>query len=206
MLYCLMDGRARTATELALVGEIRPATASAHLGRLHDERLVRVQAQGKHRYYSLGGPDVADVLEALSVVAGVSATAFEPNTPTHLRAARTCYDHIAGALGVALHDRLVELGWLAPHSKGAYELGSKGEAGFESLGVAVPELRRLRRRFVYGCLDWSERKPHVGGAVGAAMFDVAVRRRWVERERHSRALRITALGRRELASRFDIAG
>src|SRR5690348_5069170 len=82
MLYCLMDGRARTATELALVGEIRPATASAHLGRLYDERLVRDQAQSKHRYYSLGGPDVADVLEALSVVAGVSATAFEPNTTT----------------------------------------------------------------------------------------------------------------------------
>jgi DNA-binding transcriptional ArsR family regulator len=203
MLYCLMDGRARTATELALVGEVRPATASAHLARLHHERLVRVLAQGKHRYYSLGGPDVAEVMEALSVLAGFSPGTFEPNTPTHLRAARTCYDHIAGALGVELHDRLVEMGWLSePASKGAYDITPKGERGFESLGVAIPDLRRLRRRFAYACVDWSERKAHLGGAVGAALLDVAIARRWIERDRFDRALKVTALGRRELAARF----
>jgi DNA-binding transcriptional ArsR family regulator len=206
MLYCLMDGRARTATELALVGEIRPATASAHLARLHDERLVRVLAQGKHRYYRLGGPDVAEVMEALSVLAGFSPAAFEPNTPTHLRAARTCYDHIAGALGVELHDGLVEMGWLsAPNSKDAYDVTPKGERAFEALGVAVPELRRLRRRFAYACVDWSERRAHLGGAVGAALLDVALTRRWVQRDRFDRALTVTALGRRELAARFGAA-
>ena len=206
MLYCLMDGRARTATELALVGEIRPATASAHLARLRDEQLVRLLVQGKHRYYSLGGPDVAELMEALSVLAGFSPTAFQANTPTHLRAARTCYDHIAGALGVELHDRLVEIGWLlAPAAKGGYEVTPKGERGFESLGVAIPELRRLRRRFAYACVDWSERRPHLGGAVGAALFDVAIVRKWIERDRGSRALRVTALGRRELGARFGAA-
>src|SRR5215207_1905191 len=114
MLYCLVDGHARTSTELAVVAEVTPSTASAHLQRLKRQQLVVVLAQGKHRYYSLGGPDVAAALEALSVLAGGSRRTFVPNTPTHLRAARTCYDHIAGRLGVSLHDRLRELCWLTP--------------------------------------------------------------------------------------------
>src|SRR5881296_1414288 len=113
MLYCLVDGRSRTSTELAMVADVTPSTASVHLHRLKAQRLVRVFAQGKHRYYGLEGTNVAAVLEALSVLAGGSRDAFEPNTPTRLRAARTCYDHIAGALGVSLHDRFQALGWLS---------------------------------------------------------------------------------------------
>src|SRR5579864_9122806 len=109
MLYCLLDGRARTSTELAVVAEVTPSTASVHLQRLKTERLVKVFAQGKHRYYSLEGSNVAAALEALSVLAGGSRVAFVPNTPNRLRAARTCYDHIAGTLGVTLHDRFTEL-------------------------------------------------------------------------------------------------
>src|SRR5439155_7778862 len=105
MLYCLADGRARTSTELAIVADVSPSTASVHLQRLRTRRLVKVYAQGKHRYYSLAGANVAAVLEALSVLAGKSGDAFVPNTPNRLRAARTCYDHIAGTLGVSLHDR-----------------------------------------------------------------------------------------------------
>ncbi|MGC2506533.1 MAG: helix-turn-helix transcriptional regulator, partial [Candidatus Acidiferrales bacterium] len=112
MLYCLTDGRARTSTELAVVADISPSTASAHLQRLLTERLVKVFAQGKHRYYSLERADVAAALEALSVLAGGSCAAFVPNTPNGLRAARRCYDHIAGALGVSLHDRFRAMGWL----------------------------------------------------------------------------------------------
>src|SRR5262249_45130118 len=113
MLYSLVDGRARTATELAAVAEGTPAPASVHLQRLKAQRLVRVTAQGKHRYYSLGGSQVADALEALSVLAGGSHDRFVPNTPHRLRAARTCYDHLAGTLGVALHDRFVTATWLS---------------------------------------------------------------------------------------------
>lgn len=116
MLYCLVDGRARTSTELSVVAEVTPSTASVHLHKLLSQRLITVFAQGKHRYYSLEGPNVAAVLEALSVLAGGARTAFAPNTPNRLRVARTCYDHIAGALGVALHDRVTALGWLSEPS------------------------------------------------------------------------------------------
>ena len=97
MLYCLMDGHARTSTELAVVAGVSPSTASVHLARLLEQRLVQVLAQGKHRYYSLQGPSVAAALEALMVVAGGARERFVPNTPTRLRNARTCYDHMAGA-------------------------------------------------------------------------------------------------------------
>src|SRR5215475_1780501 len=113
MLYALLDGHARTSTELALVAEVSPSTASVHLAHLKQRGLVRVLAQGKHRYYSLEGTHTAAALEALMVVAVGPGNRFVPNTPVRLRAARTCYDHIAGKVGVALHDRLKELGWLA---------------------------------------------------------------------------------------------
>src|SRR3954451_18102385 len=112
MLYCLMDGHARTSTELAVVASVSPSTASVHLARLKTEKLVSVHAQGKHRYYRLDDPHVGMALEAPAVVAGHRSRPFVPNTPTRLRTARTCYDHIAGALGVELHDRLIARRWL----------------------------------------------------------------------------------------------
>ena len=113
ILFCLMDGHARTSTELAVVAEVSPSTTSVHLNRLRAERLITVLVQGKHRYYSLEGPRVARALEALSVLAGGSSDAFVPSTPQGLRAARTCYDHMAGALGVAFLDRFKTLRWLS---------------------------------------------------------------------------------------------
>src|ERR1700691_3977787 len=113
MLYCLSDGRARTSTELAVVADVSPSTASVHLQRLRNQRLVTVFAQGKHRYYSLEGANVAAALEALSVLAGESCKPFVPNTPNRLRAARTCYDHMAGTVGVMLNERFTSLGWLS---------------------------------------------------------------------------------------------
>src|SRR5471030_1260792 len=110
MLCALLDNRARTSTELAMIGGVNPSTASAHLSRLKAEHLVRVLVQGKHRYYSLHGADVARALEGLSVLAGGTRANFVPNTPNRLRAARTCYDHLAGALGVQLFDRWVAMG------------------------------------------------------------------------------------------------
>src|SRR5580658_6624373 len=117
MLYCLMDGHARTSTELSVVANVSPSTASVHLNRLMTERLVKVLVQGKHRFYSLEGPSVANALEGLSVLAGRARDKFVPSTPSRLRAARTCYDHMAGAAGVALHDRFQALGWLSAVSK-----------------------------------------------------------------------------------------
>ncbi len=206
MLYCLVDGHARTSTELALVADVTPSTASVHLQRLKTQRLVKVFAQGKHRYYSLEGADVAAALEALSVLAGGSRNAFVPNTPNRLRAARTCYDHIAGTLGVALHDRFKALGWLSAASgtDSAYNLVPDGVKAFEALGIDIEATRTLRRRFAYACVDWSERRPHVGGAVGAALLKVALKRKWVIQDLDSRALSITKVGRREMLTRFGL--
>lgn len=201
MLFCLMDGHARTSTELAVVADVSASTASAHLNRLKTERLVKVITQGKHRFYSLEGPKVARVLEGLSVLADQPRRKFVPNTPTRLRAARVCYDHLAGHLGVSLHDRLKDLAWLDD----AYDLTAAGAKALESLGVDVEEMRKLRRRFAYACLDWSERRPHIGGALGSALLQAAFKRKWVTRDLDSRAIQVTNTGRRELFARFGIA-
>lgn len=205
MLYALMDDHARTSTELAVIGEVSPSTASVHLGRLRAERLVKVHSQGKHRYYSLEGVNVAAALEALDVVAGRPRGAFVPTAPTHLRAARTCYDHMAGAVAVMLHDRLKALNWITVRGgDDSYDLSAAGAKAFEALGVDVTAARTLRRRFAFGCLDWSERRPHLGGAIGAALLKIALKRKWVLREFDSRALTVTPNGRREMAARFGV--
>jgi DNA-binding transcriptional ArsR family regulator len=206
ILYCLLDGRARTSTELAAVAEVSPSTTSAHLKRLTGARLVRVVRQGKHRYYSLTGADVAGVLESLSVVAGTGQRPYRPRAPESLRAARTCYDHLAGAVGVALHDRLQSMGWLCSSASplNEYVLSEQATQVFGELGVDVAGARSLRRRFACGCLDWSERRFHLGGALGAALLAMARQRKWVRPHLDSRALTVTDLGRRELRSRFGV--
>jgi DNA-binding transcriptional ArsR family regulator len=209
MLSSLLDGHARTSTELAVVGEVSPSTASVHLSRLKAENLIKVLVQGKHRYYSLQGAEVASALEALSVLAGNPHARFVPNTPNHLRAARTCYDHIAGTLGVALHDRIKNLGWLSNRPANsddddAYDLSEKGAKALETLGIDVDATRALRRRFAFACLDWSERRSHLGGAIGAALLNVALKRKWLTQHLDSRALQITSNGRRELQARFGL--
>ena len=207
MLYSLLDGHARTSTELAVVANVTPSTASVHLLRLKTQGLVSVFAQGKHRYYSLDGGNVAAALEALSVLAGGSRQAFVPNTPSRLRAARTCYDHIAGTLGVSLHDRFKALGWLSTGSvrdNHAYDVTEDGAKAFRALGIDVDATRKLRRRFACACLDWSERKPHIGGALGAALLQIALKRKWVTQDLDSRALELTQHGRREIWTRLGL--
>jgi DNA-binding transcriptional ArsR family regulator len=207
MLLCLVDGLARTSTELAVIGEVSPPTASVHLNRLKAENLVRVQAQGRLRYYNLAGPSVARALERLSVLAGRSRTDFVPKTPDRLRAARVCYDHVAGAVAVSLHDRFLTLRWIQRsrlESGSAYELTLAGSNALRALGVDIEATRALRRRFAYGCLDWSERRPHIAGALGAGLLKLLLKRRWITRDLDGRALSVTALGRREMQNRFGL--
>ncbi len=192
ILSTLLDGRRRTSTELATAAGVMPSTASAHLNRLRDEQLVTVHAQGRHRYYALAGADVAAALEALHVIAGANE-AWVSSTPQSLRAARTCYDHIAGFLGVSVHDRFVELGWIEN-----YEVTAPGVEEFASIGIDIDAVRAQRRRFAFACIDWSERRPHLAGALGAAVLDLALRRKWVRRDPDSRRLAITAAGEGEL--------
>jgi hypothetical protein len=181
MLCLLMDGHARTGTELV--------------------------AQGKHRYYRLANGEVAAALEALLRVAGVARPRFVPTTPDRLRHARSCYDHMAGIVAVALHDHMAGQGWLLADAlaANAYALSDDGAVALEALGLDVAAMRTSRRRFACACLDWSERRPHVGGALGAALLALMLRRAWVEADLDSRALAVTREGKRQLARVFGVA-
>ena len=204
MLCCLLDGHARTATELEAVGEVAASTASAHLARLKEQRRVEAGAPGTHRDVRLAGSEVAAVLDGLLVVAGAPRSGFQPGTPSRLRAARTCYDHMAGTAGVALHDRLHAQGWLRTEGD-VYELTAEGAVALESLGLDIESARRSRRRFACACLDWSERRPHLGGALGAARLQLSLRRGWVRQALDGRALTLTPKAQREMPELFGLA-
>jgi hypothetical protein len=163
--------------------------------------LLEQLAQGKHRYYSLAGQDVAAALEALLVVAGVPRAPFTPTTPARLRNARTCYDHMAGTVAVALHDHLLGQGWLATAGDG-YDLTPAGIEGCAALGLDVAALKKQRRRFACPCLDWSERRAHLGGALGAALLRLALDKGWVEQDLDSRALAVPTAGRKRIEAAF----
>ncbi|WP_223516968.1 ArsR/SmtB family transcription factor [Pseudomonas sp. GL-B-19] len=205
ILCSLMDGHARTSTELAAIAEVSASTASAHLSKLKELALVRLHVQGRHRYYSLADKRVAQALEALMVIGQNTAPTFNSRTPDRLQFARTCYDHMAGTLAVLLHDRMLEKGWLLETDEQAYRLSDSGEALFEGLGIEVKDLSTLRRRFACPCLDWSMRRPHLGGSLGAALLQSAIKRKWVTQDLDSRALTLTAVGRKALGAQFDLA-
>jgi DNA-binding transcriptional ArsR family regulator len=206
MLYCLLDGHARTGTELAIVAEVSPSTASAHLARLTQQKLIAMRAQGRHRYFSLAGASVARALEALTVIAGRAGGEFVPKTPTHLRSARTCYDHMAGHVAVLLRQRFEHLQWVLKRKRdGSYELTLAGANALSALGIDVQGARGQRRRFAYACIDWSERSPHIAGALGRALLDAALKQKWFVQDLDSRALTPTALGRRQLHARFGLS-
>lgn len=207
MLLSLMDGRARTSTELAILADITPSTASVHLNRLKEEKLVTVSAQGRHRYYSLKGRRVARVLEGLSFLAGGNNRSFVTKTPDSLRRARTCYDHIAGALGVAFHDQFIRENWIVSNpddGPNAYDVSGAGAKKLDLIGIDVAEVRALRRQFAYGCLDWSERRPHIAGALGAALLKHALTKNWVTRDLNTRAIAVTRFGKREILAHLGI--
>ncbi len=204
ILCSLMDGHARTSTELATIAEVSASTASAHLAKLKDLALVRLHVQGRHRYYSLADKRVAQALEALMVIGQNAAPTFKPHTPDRLQFARTCYDHMAGTLAVLLHDRLLAAGWLVQTDEQVYRLSDTGEALFIGLGIEVRDLTTLRRKFACPCLDWSMRRPHLGGSLGAALLQTALKRKWVTQDLDSRALALTVVGRKEIAARFGV--
>lgn len=208
MLEALMDGRALTAKELALNAGVTPATASGHLAQLTAGQLLTVLPQGRHRYFRLASPRVAKMLES---VMDVAADAPRPRprvrTPRDeaLRRARTCYDHLAGRLGVAIAASLVERGHLLLDDE-AGELTAGGTRFLDQrLGVDPDGLASGRRRLCRPCLDWTERRPHLGGIVGAAIARRCFALGWIERQTGSRALVITASGATGLGEAFDFA-
>ncbi|MCR9070815.1 MAG: ArsR family transcriptional regulator [Alphaproteobacteria bacterium] len=209
MLDALMDGRALTAGELAGVAGITPQTASGHLARLSDANLLAVERQGRHRYHRLASAEVADLIESVARIAAVTLPQTRrPVTgprDAQMRLARTCYDHLAGGLGVAVTDALVAKGVIA-FDDGAGIVAPDGLDRLAALGIAVDDAaRRTTRPLCRPCLDWSERRPHLAGRLGAAVCRHFLERHWVTRIADSRALFITPKGRQALRAEFGIA-
>jgi len=202
MLQLLMEGRALTAKELAYGARVEPATATQHLRRLQEGGLVSVRAQGRHKYFKPASPLVAELMELLMVLAPdqkrrtVAARVEEP-----LRRGRMCYDHLAGELGIGITEALVKNGVLRKEAD-SFALTRRGADWFAGLGIDVEAARSLRRKFAATCLDWSERRDHLGGALGAALAERLVDLGWVARKRNSRAVTVTEAGRCRLAEHF----
>lgn len=199
ILTTLMNGTALTATELAAEAEIAPSTASEHLAKLTEARLLAIEKQGRHRYYRLAGEDVAMMLEDFSGLAARSANRVRtgPVDPA-LRRARVCYDHLAGELGVWMLDALKQRRILA--GRDALVVSSAGF--FTSLGVDVDALAAAPRPLCRTCLDWSERRHHLGGALGAAILQRVFANRWARREGGTRAVVFSERGEQAFRTLF----
>lgn len=201
IVCALLSGGAHSGRELARHLSLAPSTVSEHLARLADAGLVVIEAQGRHRYARLADEDVAAVVEGLLATAPDVPPVPRPRVPHALAFARSCYDHIAGRLGVALCDALVERGAVAV-SDGAPTLTASGRAWLADLGV---EPRRSGRPLVRWCLDWSERRHRLAGALGAALLDSFLQRRWLAAAPGTRrALRVTRAGREALREHFAL--
>jgi DNA-binding transcriptional ArsR family regulator len=202
MLDALLTGRALTATELARVADVSAATASEHLAKLREGGLVEVVKQGRHRYHRLASPEVGAALESLSFIAPAKpvGTLRQSSRARSLAEARTCYDHVAGRCGVVLHDGLLARGWLEA-VPGGYDLTEPGVSGLLGWGVDVTTARSARRRLARPCLDWTERREHLAGALAGAIADALIEgpQPWfVRRADDHRGLRTTELGRARL--------
>ena len=210
MLHALMDGRALTASELARVAGVTPQTASGHLARLATAGLLSVERQGRHRYHRIASPAVAQMMESIMQVTSGLDRSGPPLSvgpkDAALRTARTCYDHLAGRLGVALADALVEGGYVELASDG----GIVTDAGidfFDRLGMELDCIetrsrRRSARILCRPCLDWSERRPHIAGAIGAAICAHSFGKDWIRHANGTRAVTITPKGERSFREEF----
>jgi len=201
VLSALMDGRALTATELAYFAGVAPQTASSHLGKLAEAGLLALEKQGRHRYYRLASPLIGRMLEGIMAVAEAGPARYRPHWKggDALRTARTCYDHLAGRVAVSMIDALVCHGHVVLAEDGG-EVTAAGMAFLAGFGLDLAAVGKRRRAFCKPCLDWSERRPHLAGAVGAALAARAF-----ERIKDSRAVAITEAGRRGFFGAFGMA-
>ncbi|QGY04924.1 helix-turn-helix transcriptional regulator [Methylobacterium mesophilicum SR1.6/6] len=207
ILMALLDGRALTATELAHAAGVSAQTASGHLSKLVDGRLLGVARQGRHRYFRLAAPEVARMLEGIMVVAdepGPDAPRATPRIDPALRRARTCYDHLAGRLGVEIADALVARGLIVLGDE-AGAATEAGQAWLAAFGVPIEPAGRTRRVFCRPCLDWSERRPHLAGRLGAALCRRCEELGWITRARDGRAVGVTEAGRRGFERQFGVS-
>ncbi|MGE0528727.1 MAG: ArsR/SmtB family transcription factor, partial [Bdellovibrionales bacterium] len=182
ILASLMNLDGLPASELAMLAGITPQTASSHLGKMVAAGLLKLTQQGRHRYYSIASDEVANILERLAFLAPapVIRTSKESLELRYLKFGRTCYGHLAGSVGVTLFERLMDGGYLRRRGD-ELELSRSGQNLFLELGLDVDALRKLRRTFACPCLDWTERKHHLAGALGKAITDMMIRQKWIRR-------------------------
>lgn len=200
ILCALMDGRAWTATELSAVAGVASSTASAHLARLVQSQLIVCLSQGRHRYYRLAGSDIAQLIETMMGVSWRRVPGPVSRTPLDMRFARTCYDHLAGEVAVQIYDAMLREQWLS--GDGA-ALTAAGRVKLADMGI--PPEAATRRKNCCACLDWSERCFHVGGYVGAALFQHGEKQGWLTRTPGYRVVTLTAKGRLQLNKHFSLS-
>lgn len=205
ILTALLDGRAMTATELAYAARVTPQTTSAHLGKLVEAGLITATPSGRHRYFRLASPRVAQMLESIVAVAGDNRPRFKPlsRQAAELRAARVCYDHLAGQLGVQIADAMVARGYLVLEDEGG-RITEAGTRYLWDLGIDTRVAGKGRRHLCRACLDWTERRPHVGGAIGAALAERWLALGWIKRAKDSRAVSVTPEGERGFRDSLDM--
>lgn len=205
MLFSLLDGRELSASELASSGAASPQAASAHLAKLVDGGLLCARSAGRRRFFRLASSQVADAIEALASIAPVAPinSLTQHTAMQRLREARSCYDHLAGRLGVGVTEALLQHRVIRPHEN-QYRVTASGEEFFTELGIDLGAVREHRRHFARPCLDWTERRHHLAGALGASLLDTFIRNKWVLRNPRDRSLRISNDGHEQLTRLFDL--
>ena len=205
MLSALLDGRALTASELASAARITPQTASSHLAKMTEAGLLAVTREGRHRHFRLASPTVAAMIDAIVAVALAKRPRYRPlsREARALGAARICYGHLAGRLSVALTDSLASRKYVVLDDDTA-EITARGVRFLTEFGIELPALRASRRRVCRLCLDWTERRPHIAGAVGAAITNRCFELGWMERMKRSQAVVVTQRGRRGFQQTFGV--
>lgn len=207
IITVLLDGRFHAASELAYIVGIKPQTASFHLAKMVDANVVAVEKQGRHRYYGIQNQEVAQVMESLlSIAPPIEVKSLkQASDDKALRLARTCYDHLAGSLGVQLTDTFIRIGVLREENK-QFTVTEKGKEFFTNFKIDLENIKKKRRSFSHKCLDWSERRHHLAGALGNALLEKLLELNWVQRLPKTRAIKITSEGKigfKEVFS-FDI--
>lgn len=205
ILWNLLDGRAFTATELAIAIETSAQNISMHLGKLLDANLISVEKQGRHKYYRFSNKEVAYAVEAMANLIPkpeISAKKKTENYPP-IKYCRTCYDHLAGKIGVALAESLLQQKIIIEKNN-TFEITSEGEKWFSDFGVNIGDAKKQKRIFLKPCLDWSERRYHIAGSVGTLLLNKMLEQDWIRRTANSRVILITGKGEKEMLKSFKI--
>ncbi|MEP6931263.1 MAG: winged helix-turn-helix domain-containing protein, partial [Flavobacterium sp.] len=198
VMWTLLDGKAFTATELSIIANTSPQNISMHLAKLLDAGLLCVEKQGRHKYYRFSNKDVAYAIEALaSLIPPVVPQKNNPVKHSPIKHCRTCYDHLAGKIGVAVAESLLEQNIILD-SDNKFEVSSEGVKWFSDFGINMEDIKKQRRLFLKPCLDWSERKNHIAGSLGASLLDKMMADDWLRKIKDSRAIQITGKGEKEL--------